>query len=144
MSGMRLWIPALLSGLLFGAGLVISDMTSAPRVLAFLTLNAGWDATLGWVMASALAVAVPGFALARQRGRPLFAERYSAPTSSPIDRRLLLGALLFGLGWGLAGYCPGPALVGAALGVGNALWLVLAMLVGAAAAKFINTRSSGA
>lgn len=125
---------AAISGALFGAGLVISDMASSARVLGFLRVGAGWDATLGWVMASALAVSLPGFAWARRRPKPLFGTQFLAPASRSLDLRLLLGAALFGLGWGLSGFCPGPALVNAGLWKIDGLWFVAAMLAGGLAA----------
>ncbi len=128
---MRERLPALLAGLLFGAGLLISGMADPQRVLAFLRWGAGWDPSLAFVMGGALAVTLPGFALLRRRGRPLFAERFAGPASGAVDRRLLSGALVFGLGWGWAGYCPGPALVGVGLGHWTAGLFVLAMLMGA-------------
>lgn len=127
---MSLLIPAV-SGLLFGAGLVISAMADPARVLGFLTLAPGWDPALAFVMGGALAVTLPGFALMRRRGRPLFAASFSAAASSALDRKLLLGAAVFGLGWGLQGYCPGPAVVAAGLGQWPALVFLPAMLVGA-------------
>lgn len=125
---------AAISGALFGAGLVISDMASSARVLGFLRMGAGWDATLAWVMASALAVSLPGFAWARRRPKPLFGSQFLAPASRSLDLRLLLGAALFGLGWGLSGFCPGPALVNAGLWKIDGLWFVAAMLAGGLAA----------
>jgi len=121
---------AALAGVLFGAGLVISGMAEPARVLGFLRLAPGWDPTLAFVMAAALAVAVPGYALLQRRGRPLLAEGFS-PRVTGIDGRLLLGAAIFGLGWGLQGYCPGPAVVAAGLGQWPALAFLPAMLVGA-------------
>lgn len=138
----RLLLTAAVSGLLFGAGLVISDMASPVRVLAFLHLGPQWDATLGWVMASALAISVPGFAWLRSRGRPLFAGSFSNPPTQGLDRPLMIGAALFGLGWGLAGYCPGPALVNAMLGLPAGLWFVAAMLGGAGLARLLPGRSA--
>ncbi len=111
---MKTYLCAALSGALFGAGLVVSGMTDPDVVLAFLTLNESWNPALIAVMGSAVVVASLGFALARKRGRPVFAEQFSDPTRSGVDGRLLAGAVIFGAGWGLAGYCPGPALVGAA------------------------------
>lgn len=125
---------AAISGALFGVGLVISDMASSARVLGFLRVGAGWDATLAWVMASALAVSLPGFAWARRRPKPLFGSQFFAPASRSLDLRLLLGAALFGLGWGLSGFCPGPALVNAGLWKIDGLWFVAAMLAGGLAA----------
>ncbi|MFZ5723678.1 MAG: DUF6691 family protein [Pseudomonadota bacterium] len=120
-----------LAGLLFGAGLVLSGLADPARVLAFLTLGPGWDPTLLFVMLAALAVGVPGFALANRRGKPLFGGSLPAPPARNIDRRLLGGAALFGVGWGLAGYCPGPALVSAGLGLWSAWVFLPAMLAGA-------------
>ncbi len=127
---MRELLIALLAGMLFGAGLLISGMADPQRVLAFLTIGPDWDPSLALVMAGALTITVPGFALMRRRGRPLFTERFTAPTQNRIDRRLLIGAALFGLGWGWAGYCPGPAIVGAGLGHWSALLFAAAMLAG--------------
>jgi uncharacterized membrane protein YedE/YeeE len=126
----HLVFPAL-AGLLFGAGLLISGMADPARVLAFLTLAPGWDPSLAFVMGGALAVTVPGFALMQRHGRPVFATAFSAPANTRIERRLLLGAAIFGLGWGLVGYCPGPAVVSAGLGQWPALLFLPAMLAGA-------------
>ena len=122
---------AALAGLLFGAGLLISGMADPARVLGFLTLAPGWDPSLAFVMAGALAVTVPGFALMRRRGRPLFAEGLATPASTQLDRRLLAGAAIFGLGWGLQGYCPGPAVVAFGMLQWPALLFVPAMFAGA-------------
>ena len=118
------------AGVLFGAGLVISGMADFNKVLGFLTLGPGWDPALAFVMAGALAVTVPGFALAQRRGRPLFAGAFAGAASSAVDKRLLAGAAIFGLGWGLQGYCPGPAVVAAGLGQWPALVFLPAMLAG--------------
>lgn len=122
---------ATLSGLLFGAGLLISGMASPVRVLGFLTLAPGWDPTLAFVMGGALAVALPGYALMRRRGAPLFAGKLPDRPSTTLDRRLLIGAAIFGIGWGLQGYCPGPAVVSAGMGQWPALLFLPAMLLGA-------------
>jgi uncharacterized protein len=122
---------AAVAGLLFGAGLVISGMVDFHRILGFLTLGPGWDPSLAFVMAGALAVTVPGFALAQRRGQPLFAKTFPAAPLGGIDRRLLIGAAIFGIGWGLQGYCPGPAVVAAGLGQWPALLFLPAMLAGA-------------
>lgn len=126
-----------LAGTLFGAGLVISGMADPARVLGFLTLAPGWDPALALVMAGALAVTLPGFALAQRRGQPLISGAFSTPMASAVDRRLLAGAAIFGLGWGLQGYCPGPAVVAAGLGQWPALIFLPAMLVGAWMADWI-------
>jgi uncharacterized membrane protein YedE/YeeE len=98
-------------GLIFGAGLLISGMTQPEKVLGFLDIFGAWDATLALVMAGAVAVSAAGFALARRRGAPVLATTYHWPTRSDIDAPLVMGAVLFGTGWGLVGICPGPALV---------------------------------
>jgi uncharacterized protein len=103
---------ALTAGLLFGAGLVVAGMTDPAKVLAFLTLDAGWDPTLIFVLGAAVVVTTIGYRLVGQRAAPLFDSEFHPPTSVLIDARLLSGAAVFGLGWGIAGFCPGPALVG--------------------------------
>src|SRR5882672_3786673 len=106
-----MWIIApLLCGLIFGAGLLISGMVQPTKVLGFLDIFGAWDPSLAVVMAAALAVATPGFMLARQRARPVLAAQYFWPGKSEVDAPLVLGAGLFGVGWGLVGLCPGPAL----------------------------------
>ncbi len=123
-------ISALLGGLIFGAGLVVSGMTDPQKVLAFLTLNAHWDPALIFVMGSAVLVATAGFALTRRRVKPLFDEIFRTPVNTVIDKRLISGAAVFGVGWGVAGFCPGPALVGVMNGDLRAGVFVLAFVVG--------------
>ena len=98
-------------GLIFGTGLLISGMTEPEKVLGFLDIFGAWDATLAFVMVGAVGVSSAGFALARRRGVPLFAPSFLWPTRRDIDAPLVTGAVLFGIGWGLVGICPGPALV---------------------------------
>ena len=105
-------ISALLGGIIFGAGLVIAGMTNPDKVLAFLTLNQNWDPALIFVMGSAVVVATLGFWLSKKRGAPLFDTDFHLPTNTSIDKRLITGAGLFGVGWGISGFCPGPAIVG--------------------------------
>jgi uncharacterized membrane protein YedE/YeeE len=107
---------ALGAGLSFGAGLVLSGMTRPAKVLAFLDVFGEWDPSLAFVMAGAIAVHALGYRLVRRRRRPLGGDRFHVPERGVIDRRLLAGAALFGVGWGLAGYCPGPAVVALASG----------------------------
>jgi uncharacterized membrane protein YedE/YeeE len=127
-------MPAILAsfvcGLIFGAGLLISGMNQPEKVLGFLDISGAWDATLAFVMAGAVAVASIGFALARRRAAPLFAAKFSWPERRDIDAPLVAGAILFGIGWGLVGICPGPALVNLAGLSLPILDFVAAMVIG--------------
>lgn len=120
MNMLRIVISSLLIGSLLGAGLSISEMINPAKVLAFLDFSGAWDPTLGAVMIGALVAAFPGFLLAKKRKKPVLEPTFRIPERTDIDSSLILGAVLFGLGWGLVGFCPGPAL--AALGTG--LWQV--------------------
>ncbi|WP_341706697.1 DUF6691 family protein [Halopseudomonas sp.] len=121
---------ALASGLLFGFGLLISGMANPAKVLGFLDLAGAWDPSLALVMAGAIAVAFVPMQWIQRRGKTLRGEQAQLPTSRTIDRRLVLGSMLFGAGWGVAGFCPGPALVAASALIPQALLLVAAMLLG--------------
>lgn len=123
-------VSAALFGLLFGIGLVVSGMTDPDRVLGFLDVAGAWNPALAAVMAGAVAVAAPAFARARHRPVSLLGGEIALPDRYRIDARLLSGAAIFGVGWGLAGICPGPALVLAGGGVGPALLFVLAIVAG--------------
>ena len=133
-------IAALLAGILFGAGLVISGMTEPGNVIRFLNLAPGWSPALMLVMGSALITAGIGYRLAGKRLRPLFDEVFHTPTSTAIDQRLIAGSVLFGVGWGIAGYCPGPAIVGAFALDERALIFIAAYLVGTALFEFWDRR----
>ena len=124
---------ALVAGLVFGIGLIISGMTDPSKVIGFLDLAGRWDPSLGVVMGGAILVGVVAFQFAKGREKSLLGDVMRLPTARQIDRRLVLGGLAFGTGWGLAGYCPGPALVAAAQGGTQALTFVAAMLAGMAA-----------
>jgi uncharacterized membrane protein YedE/YeeE len=121
---------ASLSGLLFGLGLIAGGMTDPAKVKAFLDLFGAWDPSLALVMGGAILVGVFAFAAARRRSRSWTGDPMELPTSRVIDRRLLLGGVLFGTGWGIGGFCPGPALVALGSGLGSAGVFVLAMLAG--------------
>jgi uncharacterized membrane protein YedE/YeeE len=121
---------ALVSGLLFGLGLIAGGMTDPAKVKAFLDLAGAWDPSLAFVMGGAIAVGVFAFAAARRRSRSLSGEAMEIPTSTVIDARLLIGGVLFGAGWGVGGFCPGPALVAAGSGLSQAWIFVVAMLAG--------------
>ncbi len=121
---------AVLSGLVFGLGLLASGMTDPNKVKGFLDLFGAWDASLALVMGAAIAVGAQAFARARRRPLSWTGAHFEIPTNSVVDRRLLLGGGLFGVGWGIAGFCPGPALVAASSGSAAALGFVAAMLLG--------------
>jgi len=128
---------ALVAGAIFGLGLAVSGMTDPDKVLNFLDVAGTWDPSLALVMGAALAVATPGFAWLRRRGCTLDGGALPAQPGSRIDRRLLIGSAMFGIGWGLAGYCPGPALANLAHGGSDAIVFVVAMLVGSRLAPFL-------
>lgn len=101
---------ALVSGILFGIGLTLSDMINPQRVLGFLDVAGAWDPTLAFVMGGALLVTFPAFHFVQKFGKPVCAAQFQIPANKVIDRKLVVGAALFGIGWGLAGFCPGPAI----------------------------------
>lgn len=117
-------------GLIFGCGLLISGMTQPSKVLGFLDIFGRWDPTLAFVMAAALAISGIGFAMVQQRRRPVLAAQHLWPTRTDIDRPLVVGSVLFGIGWGLVGLCPGPALVNLAGLMPSVIVFVLAMAAG--------------
>jgi len=121
---------AFVAGLVFGIGLIVSGMANPAKVTGFLDLFGRWDPTLAFVMAGAIAVALPAFALAAPRPKSLLGVTMLLPARTPLDRRLVGGSLVFGVGWGLAGFCPGPAVVATGMGLGPALLFVVAMLGG--------------
>ncbi len=123
---------ALMVGLLFGIGLIVSGMTDPAKVIGFLDLAGSWDPSLAFVMGGAILVGVVAFGVARKRKRSFLGAPMRLPTATAIDRRLVLGSLAFGAGWGLAGYCPGPALASLASSGTKPLIFTLAMLAGMA------------
>ena len=124
-------IVTLASGLIFGFGLSLSGMIDPARVLGFLDVASGhWDPSLMFVLGGAVAVAVPGVMLQRRLARPLLDDSFHLPQKRVVDGRLILGAAIFGAGWGLAGFCPGPAVTGLALGLAPILLFVVAMACG--------------
>jgi len=123
-------LAAFVAGLVFGFGLIVSGMANPAKVLGFLDLAGPWDPSLAFVMAGAVGVGLVAFALARRRRVSVLGAEMKLPTARDIDRRLVGGSVLFGIGWGLAGFCPGPALVALGLGQGKALVFVVAMLAG--------------
>lgn len=125
------------AGLVFGLGLIVSGMVSPAKVLGFLDLAGKWDPSLALVMAGAIAVGAPAFFLASKRASTLLGTPMRLPDARQIDRRLVLGSLAFGVGWGLAGFCPGPAMVALGAGYGKALLFVVAMLAGMLAFELV-------
>ncbi len=123
-------VASFICGLIFGAGLLISGMTDPQKVLGFLDIFGAWDATLAFVMGGAVAVAASGFAIARRRSAPAFSTRFLWPDRSDIDAPLIAGSVLFGIGWGLVGICPGPALVNLAGLTTPIIVFVVAMISG--------------
>jgi uncharacterized protein len=117
-------------GIIFAFGLAVSEMINPARVIGFLDVTGRWDPTLLLVMAGALAVTMPIFPLILHRSKPFLAAQFSLPTKTQLDLPLLFGAATFGAGWGLAGFCPGPALAALASGIPGVILFVMAMLVG--------------
>jgi uncharacterized membrane protein YedE/YeeE len=121
---------ALLSGIIFGFGLILSGMANPAKVLAFLDLAGPWDPSLAFVMGGAILVGLITFTIAKKRTLTLLGLQMHLPTSKIIDKRLVLGSLIFGIGWGIAGICPGPALVLLGIGSLKAIVFIVAMLIG--------------
>ncbi len=140
---LRNGLAALVVGLLFGLGLSYSGMTDPARVQGFLDLAGRWDPTLAFVMGGALLVNIPAYWLTRRtRTQPLFDTRFTLPTRHDLDGRLLLGAACFGIGWGLSGFCPGPALASLSSGALPVLGFCAAMVAGMALAAFVQKTSA--
>lgn len=124
------FLTALLSGLVFGFGLILSGMANPAKVLGFLDLAGRWDPSLAFVMAGAIAVGAVAFFIARKRTASFLGGAMHLPTARDIDRRLVAGSVIFGIGWGLGGFCPGPGLVALGMGETKALVFVAAMVAG--------------
>jgi uncharacterized membrane protein YedE/YeeE len=134
-------VVALTAGLLFGIGLILSGMTNPAKVIGFLDLAGDWDPSLALVMAGAIGVGFIPFQLASRRSMALLGGPMRLPAASNIDRRLLLGGLAFGVGWGLAGYCPGPALASLLSGSYKPVLFVIAMVAGMLVFEFMESRA---
>src|SRR5262249_3777785 len=135
-------LPGLIAGLIFGLGLCLSGMTDPSVVLGFLDLAGAWNPTLLFVMGAGLTVTVIGYRLVFGRGRPLWSARFSLPAGTAIDMPLICGAAIFGVGWGLAGYCPGPAVVSLASGRTDVFAFVIAMVFGMVAVRWMRPATS--
>lgn len=123
---------ALLAGLVFGLGLVISQMVNPAKVIDFLDIFGGWDPSLAFVMGAGLVVTFIGYKLVLRNPKPLAADKFQVPTNRTIDKRLATGAVLFGIGWGLVGLCPGPAIAGLLIGGLPIIIFLAAMMAGMA------------
>lgn len=121
---------SLLTGILFGLGLAVSEMINPARVIGFLDITGNWDPTLAFVMGSALMITAPLFPTILRRPHPLFADTFSLPDKTLLDKKLIIGACLFGLGWGIAGLCPGPSIAALVTLSPDVLLFVLSMLAG--------------
>ncbi len=130
-------IATFVSGLLFGLGLCVSGLVNPAKVQSFLDVTGDWDPSLAITMASAVVVTGVGYRMAFRRGAPLFAGAFQIPPAGMIDLRLVAGAAIFGVGWGLVGFCPGPAVAALSTGAPSAFIFVLAMLAGMTIARLI-------
>lgn len=130
---MRSWGPSYLAGAIFGVGLLVSGMTRPAKVVGFLDLVGPWDPSLAFVMLGAIGVHALAYRVVARMPRPLWSARWALPTRRDVDWRLFTGAALFGAGWGLTGYCPGPALTSVVSGAATTMTFTGAMLVGMAA-----------
>ena len=130
----------LISGLLFGFGLLLSGMADPAKVQNFLDLFGTWDPSLAFVMGGAIAVTMPGFWLVIRRNKPFFNDVFHLPSRTDLDARLITGAAIFGVGWGLGGFCPGPAITALPLAAEGTLIFVATMLTGMAASKYFLQR----
>lgn len=131
----------LISGLLFGAGLAISAMVNPAKILNFLDLFGQFDATLIFVIGAGLIVTTIGYQLTFKRGKPFFDSQFHLPTDTVIDARLVGGAALFGVGWGISGFCPGPAIASLVFGYQQSFIFVAAMIAGTMLVRFLPTAS---
>jgi uncharacterized membrane protein YedE/YeeE len=128
-------ISALASGIVFGLGMAVSGMTNTDRIQGFLDIAGQWDPTLAFVMGGGLLVTFIGYKFVLKNPAPLFADTFAVPTRSDIDKALLIGAIMFGAGWGIVGYCPGPAIAGLSYGYSSTLLFVPVMILGLLLAK---------
>ena len=137
---MKVAFSTFIAGLLFGAGLTLSQMVNPDKVISFLDVAGNWDPSLGFVMASALTVTFVGYKFVLKKPAPFFDTKFRLPTRNDIDPPLILGAALFGIGWGLAGLCPGPALSSLSFAGVNSFIFVAAMLVSILAVRTIRSK----
>ena len=141
---MRAIIPASVAGVIFGAGLAMSDMVNPARVLGFLDIAGAWDPTLALVMGAAVVASAIGYAFSKRLRAPLFGKSFFIPENRRLDSQLIGGAALFGIGWGLVGFCPGPAIAGLIYGMWQPWLFVAAMVAGMALQRVISAQRTGA
>ena len=132
----------IVAGAIFGLGLVVSGMSNPAKVIGFLDITGDWDPTLAFVMGGAILVAFPAFRLVFRLKRPVLAERFDLPEKTAVDARLVGGSALFGVGWGLSGFCPGPAVVALVPAVASGIWPVLAFFAAMVVGMAIYQRGS--
>lgn len=130
------------AGLIFGLGLVVSGMADPAKVLNFLDIAGSWDPSLAFVMLGAIAVTAVGYRFVLRQSKPILDGHFHLPVKKNIDRRLVIGSAIFGVGWGLVGFCPGPAIASLGLAAPGTLVFVTTMLIGIGAASLFSTRSS--
>jgi uncharacterized membrane protein YedE/YeeE len=135
-------LAALASGTVFGLGLSLAQMTNPDKVLNFLDISGHWDPSLLLVLGGAVVLSALGFRLVFRRGAPLWDSRFHLPLAKAIDRPLIFGSALFGIGWGLSGYCPGPAIASMGFGNPEALWVVPSIIAGAALQRWSHSRQT--
>jgi uncharacterized membrane protein YedE/YeeE len=135
-------LSALVAGLVFGIGLIVSGMSNPAKVVGFLDLAGNWDPSLAFVMGGAIAVGLVTFRFAKTRTLSLLGEPMALPTNTTIDKRLVLGSLIFGIGWGIAGFCPGPSLVAFGMGYSEAVVFVVSMIIGMGVFAFLERPKS--
>jgi hypothetical protein len=139
---MNVNLMALVSGVLFGLGLGVSQMIDRDRVLNFLDITGVWDPTLLLVLGGAVAVTMVAFRFILRRPHPFFTDKFQLPTKKDIDLPLVLGSAIFGIGWGIAGYCPGPGITALVLGIWNPVLFVVALLAGSLTYKWYSTHQT--
>lgn len=123
-------IAVLFCGIIFGCGLAITKLINPNKILNFLDVTGSWDPSLAFVMLSAVIVTFIGYKIVKRLNRPIFCEKFVLPTKTTLDIPLIVGSAIFGIGWGLAGYCPGPAFAALGLGIMDACYCVIGMLIG--------------
>lgn len=135
-------IMALLAGILFGCGLTISQLINPNKIINFLDITGSWDPSVLLVMASALIVTFVGYLSVLKKPKPVCSAEFSLPQKKSIDRSLIIGAVIFGIGWGLAGYCPGPGLTAIGLGIADAIYFVCGMVLSTIVIKIWDLKNS--